>query len=131
MMFRTKSHTLIDAIVNHPDVRPTLEAGNHRLFSQDVLDDDDNVVFAGEQGAIIFINEGEGVYRGHIAFLRDGRGKAALQAGRECLDKLFAAFDASKVVAAVPLQLRAARLLCRMLGFRSTGADDVQEFFVY
>lgn len=122
---------LLDAIVNHPDVRPTIENGSERIDSSTVLDDPDNVVYANENGAVLFIRERPGVYRGHIGMLANGRGKLALAFGRECLDDLFTRFDASLVVASVPLRLRHARLLCRMLGFRSTGADDMQEFFDY
>lgn len=130
-MFRTHSRPLVDAIINHPDVRPTIERGSHRLSSKEVLDNFRNFVYAGEHGMIAFLYEREGVYKGHIAMLKSGRGSIAVREGRACLGDFFRKLEPSVVHASVPLQLRGARLFCRLVGFRSTGADEKQEFFVY
>lgn len=130
-MFRTFSRSLVDAVINHPDVRPTMEAGIHILRSVDVLSDTRNVVYACEHGVAVCIWERSGVYKVHIGLLKGGRGKVGLAFAKECVDDLFKRFGASVLHTAIPLQLRAARLFCRLLGFRSTGNDEHQEFFVY
>jgi hypothetical protein len=129
-MFRTFSTKLVNAIINHPDIRPTIQGGDYYLDSREVVEDPDNIVFICSYGVILFLSQGGGVYDGHIAFVKAGRGKVALQAAKRALDDLYAARAVSKVTAAVPLQLRAARLLCRLLGFVAVGQDPKQEFFV-
>ena len=36
-MFKTRSYKLVDAIANHPDVRPTIEQGDHYVSSAELL----------------------------------------------------------------------------------------------
>lgn len=131
MMFRTRSPAFVDVIVNHPDVRPFVEKGDHRIYSNDIVENFSNVVHACEHGVAIYIDEGDGVYKGHIALLKGGRGAAGLRFGRWSLDELSRQLSVRKVRAAVPLQLQGARLFCRLLGFRSTGRDAEQEFFEF
>lgn len=124
---------LVNAIANHPSVRPTIEGGDHYIDSRELISNTDNVVYAGEEGVVIFtcLAPGTGWFQGHIGLLPDSRGRAGLRAGQECLDDLFTRFDASAVVAAVPLQLRAARMFCKMLGFATKTIDHEQEWMVY
>jgi hypothetical protein len=125
-VFRAKSAALVDAIVNHPDVRDGL-----RQSAADFVADKRNHVYANETGVFAAEYVQPGVYAVHVGVLAHGRGKAALLAAKEALDRLFASLDASMVIAQVPLRLRAARLFCRLLGFRHTGQDEQHEFFAY
>lgn len=129
--FHTRSAKLLDAIINHPSIRPTAQLGEERLHSGDLLEDESNHCYATDGGAALFISQGRGVYEGHIFCLEGSRGSAALALGRGALKAMFARPGTLKIVAAVPMQLPAARLLCRHLGFASLGpdADAVNELF--
>lgn len=130
-MFRTKSVRLVEALANHPDIRPTLEFGDHRIDARYFIADCDNIAYANDQGLALFHPLWDGCYRGHIGFLKSGRGAPALAAAREVLDDLFKQNDVSTVVAGVPLPLRAARLFCKMLGFVHERDDAEQEWMTY
>lgn len=131
MMFRTQSVALVNAIANHPDVRPTLEAGTERIDATAFMREPGNIVYAGEEGIILFQPLWDGGYRGHIGFLKSGRGATALACGRWVLDDLYDKNDVSTIVAGVPLPLRAARLFCKMLGFTHECDDAEQEWMIY
>lgn len=133
-MFKTRSYKLVDAIANHPDVRPTIEGGDHYISSAGLLGDMRNIVFADEHGIIIFTHAKPGAYMLHIGMLKSGRGAYMLKVSKECLNTLFTQFEASLVMAALPLtlppkQLRGMRLFCRLLGFCHAGADGEYDYF--
>jgi hypothetical protein len=130
-MFRTESAALISAIANHPDVRPTLEAGDHYLEGERFLRETGNIAYASDKGIILFTPLWHNGYRGHIGFLNSGRGATALNAAKWVLNDMFTNLDASAVVAGVPLPLRRARMFCRMLGFKHTVTDAEQEWMLY
>jgi hypothetical protein len=131
MVIQQLDNQLVDIIINHPDVRPTVEKGDHYITSAELFNGE-NIIYGSPLGAILFVHKGGGVYEGHIAFLPQGRGKAALQACSEALDHLFREHKARKVVASIPLMLRPARFLVRRLGFASEGVDPAKsvEHFV-
>jgi hypothetical protein len=131
MMFRTESVRLIGALANHPDIRPTIEAGSERIDARSFVREPGNIAYACENGMVLFNPLCDGVYRGHIAFLKSGRGARALACGRWVLDDLYDKNDVSTVVAGVPLPLRAARLFCKMLGFVHECQDAEQEWMIY
>lgn len=130
-MNQTRSARLVDAFINHPSIRPTIEQGAQRLESAELLSDDRNVVFANEQGVVIFIPEDEG-YAIHAAFIPEGRGAMMLRSVRSALDTIFSEFGASKITARVPMILPAPRMACRLLGFTSHGLDEAgtSEIFI-
>jgi hypothetical protein len=130
-MFKTRSYILANAIVNHPDIRPTLESGSQYLDSRELISDPDNLVYAGEEGIVIFTFLRPGLFRGHIGLLAHARGKAGLAAASAVLDDMATRFESFAVVAGVPLQLRAARWFCKMLGFVTKTIDAEQEWMVY
>lgn len=129
-MIRTRSYKLVDKLLNHPDIRPTIEKGDYYVCSAELISHPRNLFYICEHGVVFFIHLHHDVYGGHYGFLRSGRGKVARQATRDAIDDLFSRHGATKLVAAIPLQLRAARLLCRLVGLRSIGQDDQQEHFV-
>jgi hypothetical protein len=131
MMFLTQSAPLISALANHPDIRPTIEAGCERIDVRSFMNEPGNIAYACEDGMVLFNPLFDGVYRGHIAFLKSGRGAHALACGRWVLDDLYDKNKVIAVVAGVPLPLRAARLFCRMLGFVHECQDAEQEWMIY
>lgn len=125
----TPSPTFVDAVVNHPEVRPYVEGGTARLHSADVVLNPDNYVVAWDGGVAVFIGRGQGVYEGHIATLPASRGVKALAFGKAALQRLFAERRARRLVAHVPLELPAARVYCRRLGLKSESRDLFEEHF--
>lgn len=132
LIFRTTADRLLDLIINHPEVRPTVERGDHRLSSFDLLSDYRNVCYAGEGGAALFVYKGAGHFEGHVFLLPGARGAVGLAFGREALRALFASGSVHKVTAAVPWELPAARMYVRRLGFVSKGRCTEQpvELFI-
>lgn len=124
LCFRTSNSHLVDTFINHPDVRATIEAGEHKLDSLDVLADHRNVALCGEGGGAVFLAmQEEGVYQGHIFLLKGHRGARGIAFGHAALNAMFTLYEASRVVANVPWQLSAARMYVRKLGFSSVGDD--------
>ena len=119
----------VNVIINHPDVRATIERGHHRVYSDAVVQNPENAVYAYDCGVAVFIGVGQGVYEGHVAVLKPSRGSEAFLFGRNALQRLFNERRASKLVARVPLQLPAARFYCRRLGLKSESRDLFEETF--
>lgn len=129
-MRETFNTRLVEAFINHPEVRPTMQGGDYRLEAGELLANPDNVVFASEAGVVLFIYKGNGAYDVHTAFLPDQRGKVALEALRSAHDRLFRDYGAQIVYASIPAQLRHVSFLARRLGFAFVSRDNHQEFFV-
>ena len=121
LCFQTTAATLVDLIINHPDVRPTVERGDHKLSSLELLTDHRNICYAGEGGCALFIWKGEGTYEGHVFLLPGSRGASGLAFGKCALEALFARENVRRVISDVPLELPAARMYVRRLGFYSKG----------
>lgn len=119
-----------NAVINHAEVRPTVEAGAHRLDASAVLSDVRTIALTNGGGIALFLYIGAGHYEGHVFCLPGHRGAGALALGKAALRQLFALPDARKLSAPVPLVLPAARLYCRKLGLRPIGRDLFQEYFL-
>lgn len=128
-MFRSHSHKLVDAILNHPDVRPTINKGDERISCRRHIDDPRNIFLVNSYGFAFFKYLDEGFYDLHTGFIATGRGATAFNSLRSALESVFTDHGGQKIAAAIPLQLRPARIMCRMLGFSSVGRDPQQEFF--
>lgn len=129
LMFITKSHKLVDAIINHPDVRPTIDRGDEHISCRRHIDDSRNLFFVNSYGVVFFKYLAPGFYEVHTGFIKAGRGATAFNSLRSAIESVLADHGGQKIAAAIPLQLRPARIMCRMLGFASTGRDPQQEFF--
>lgn len=129
-IFRTFSDDLVDAIINHPSIRGTMQEGEYRLRSAHVVHNPLNVILCNGAGCALFVKTGPRAYMGHVAVLAGHRGAQAVTFGRAALAQLFTNYDALTCLADVPLQLRAARYFVRKLGFRSLGPVSIYERFV-
>jgi hypothetical protein len=129
MILFKPSNVFVDAIINHPGCRATIQQGRYRLESAGVLSNPENVVLAYDQGVAIFEGLGRGVYQGHICTLPTSRGREALAFGRLAVTKLFHEHRAAVLTARVPMQLPAARFYCRRLGLKPEGRDLFDEIF--
>jgi RimJ/RimL family protein N-acetyltransferase len=61
------------------------------------------------------------VFEAHMAFRQKGRGKECVDAARAGLRHCFNAMGAVCIFGRIPVEDRAARLLTRLIGFRSEG----------
>lgn len=123
------SPAFVDLVVNHESVRATIDRGDHKLASADIVRNPDNAVYGFDGGVALFVQRVPDVYVGHIAVLSGSRGSEALRFGRAALHRLFTERRASKLVAHVPIQLSPARYYCRRLGLKSESRDLFEETF--
>lgn len=129
-MHRTQSHELVDVVINHPSVRPTMQDGTYRLESFEVVHNANNVILYDGCGVALFVWQRPGVYEGHVAVIDAHRGSRGLEFGRAALVELFGRYEALSCMVEVPLELRAARWFVRKLGFTSLGPNSTHERFV-
>lgn len=73
----------------------------------------------------LFNDEGDGVFEGHFLFV--SRGKEAIAHAREALRVMFEDHKADLLFGLTPDCLRPAKLVSRMIGFRSAGIRDTSE----
>jgi hypothetical protein len=129
MLIFKPSARFVDMIINHPQVRATVQQGAERLFSEAVVESPINLCVAFEQGVAVFRYIAHRTYDGHIFALEGSRGAVALQFGRLALAKLSERCDADHLYTAVPLALPAARAYCRRLGLKAEDRDLFNEYF--
>lgn len=123
-LHRTFAPEVLDAILNDPSVRPTIETKvRGRIDSTPLVCCPSNIIIVGEAGAAIFAGLGCGAYVGHIAVLERHRGRPGFDLGRGALAMLFGAYGAARCQCGIPLILPQAILYVRRLGFVSIGRD--------
>jgi hypothetical protein len=122
------SAEFVNAVINAPGVRATVQPGQHRLDASELLAQPRHAAVACRGGVAVFEHVEGGLYEGHVFCLPGHRGAAALQFGRAALGWLFAK-GAERIVATASMDLPAARFYCRRLGLLSVARDLFQEYF--
>lgn len=117
---RTFDAGAINALCNHPSIRPTI-GGEGELDCSGLIADKRNVFMLADGGGACFIWRGPGVYEGHSFFL--ARGSDAIRLGKAMLDEL----DADLVWGTTPESNRPARWFNRKIGFKSLGMIDTPD----
>ena len=89
-MIRTLNAAFLNAVANHPDVRPWL-GGEGELDLSPLVSDDRNISLINGFGGFVFRNaDGFGFVRElHSMFLPDGWGRAVADAAREAVEYVF------------------------------------------
>ena len=95
----------LEAVANHPRVRPYIGAGTDPIAAGDSWQR--TVALEWDEGGIVFMLEAPGVYSAHWVFLP--KTKEVIGKAREALRYLFTHTDAQRVIGKTPLQLRHAR----------------------
>jgi hypothetical protein len=114
---RTLDAARLNAVANHPEVRPWL--GGRGPLSLDALAaDPGNYALEAEHGGWVFVRHEPGVYELHTLFLPAGRGRACLAAWREAERFMWTATDAREIVTRVPAHNAGAFMAARICGFR-------------
>lgn len=126
-MIFTPTLGFVEAIINHPTVRPTVQSGIYYLEAQRLVSDKRNVTLAAEGGVVLFEWLYPGAYQGHVFTMLGYRGKAALKLVSEAIDVLFTVHEARLLVAEAPWVLPHVSLLCRRLGFTAVPLDLVDD----
>ena len=111
------ARTLLNHLVNHPDIRPTIAPGNRYLDAGMFFVNPQSVFMGTEAGGIAFIHFGGGVFDGHFLFTRHVRGKLALLTTRAMITDLFTNHGAVAIVGAVGDTLLHSRIMARAVGF--------------
>lgn len=106
----------LNAVVNHPDVRPWVGAGSFELDLSSVVADPANVLLMNEHGGCLFERVGAGLYEVHTQFVPEGRGPGALQAVRDALHWMFTRTDAVEIQTKVPVNNLPALALVKSIG---------------
>ncbi len=130
MILEIRNADVVNAILNHPEVRNTVaQLWRGRLDVTDIVSDTRNVVLGDPNYGVGLAKWlAAGVYGIHAAILPEGRGKWARDASREGLRWLFTRTDARILRLRLPSQHHAAKGLARMVGFRfSEHSDEIYE----
>lgn len=98
---REYSADRINAVANHPDVRPWV-GGTGPIDLSPVVANLANVLLMGEGGGVLFVCLAPGLYEAHTQFLPEARGANALQAVKDALFWVFTRTDCIEITTRVP-----------------------------
>lgn len=117
MIRRTFDPSLLNQVINHPQVRPWMAPGDGPLDVTAVVSNPANFALVTEGGGFILHNQGQGIYEVHSQFLPEHRTntREAMRAG---FDYMFTRTDCERVVTQVPDNNRAAQCLAKAARFR-------------
>lgn len=114
---RTMDATALNAVANHPDVRPWL-GGDGPLDLTGMLADPANVAGLSAHGGFLAVAHGAGRYEVHSLFQPTRSAGETTRAMRAAVTYMFAATDAVELVTKVPDANLAAAGLARLAGFQ-------------
>jgi hypothetical protein len=117
MLKRTLDAAHLNAVANHPAVRPWI-GGEGPLDLTAVIADPRNIALEGEPGGWVFARHEPGTYEVHTLWRPEGRGSGQLRAFREALRYLFTATDAREIVTRIPVDNEGAMYGASLSGFR-------------
>jgi len=116
---RTADAQQINAILNHPAVRPDVAGQDDGVLDvADVLARPGHVCLVGQHGGFLIVRYDAGIYEVHTAILPVGRGEWARDAAAECTRFMFTRTDCVDLITRVPQGHIAAKALTEMNGFR-------------
>jgi hypothetical protein len=131
MKLFTPSAAFVDAVCNHPRVRPSLEGGTRRLRANNLPVDCVLRAFDGGVGIFVPVPDPDDVvYEGHVAVHPAFWGRAALAFGKLAVTELFNDHWADRLEVVTSAQLPTAAAYCRRLGLKPVGRDLFQEYFI-
>src|SRR6185312_16925279 len=105
----------VNAVVNHPEVRPWVGGGEGPVDLTPLVANPANVLLTGEGGGVLFQCLAPGLYEAHCQFLPEARGPQSIQAVKDALRWLFTSSDAVQIVTKVPAGNKAALGLVRAI----------------
>lgn len=114
---RTMDATALNAVANHPDVRPWLGGGDAPIDLTALLEDPANLAGVSEHGGFLAVAQGPARYEVHSLFRPDRRAGETVRAMRAAVDYIFATTDATELVTKVPETNTPAAGLAQLAGF--------------
>lgn len=116
MIQRATDATFINAVLNHPSVRPHVHGKPGPLDMTAAIQDPNNLVLTGEHGGMILVQHIPGCWEIHTQVLPEGRGRWALEMAQSCMDWLFSKTNATDIFTRIPAGNIAAEALTRACG---------------
>jgi len=92
----------INAVCNHPDVRPWLGGGVGPIDLAPLVANPAHCLLMGKGGGVLFQCLEPGLYEAHTQFLPDARGASSVQSVKDALRWMFTRTDAVEIVTKVP-----------------------------
>ena len=118
----------INSLVNHPEIRPFVGGdGKLQLDMTDSIDNDRNVFLMGEHGGFIGVWSGPGVYEVHTLIRPEGRGRWAINAGREAIRTMQREHGATHLWTRVSPELHNVRNFTLLAGFKPCGQEVFED----
>lgn len=114
--------TLLNAIVNQPDILRMVAPGYEYVDMAPFFTNPNNVLLGNENGVVIFVCLGEGIYSCHFLLTDRLRGRDALTAIKLSFTALFTMKDCVAITGLIPRENRASRAIARALGCRPIGS---------
>lgn len=108
----------IDSVVNHPDVRPFMAVGDHKLTYEKTIEY--ALTYVSEHGVIFGENIGSETFLCLVAFKPEGRGLHAMLAMREAIKVFFTQTECRRIVGTIQVHPEMNKKMIRassMLGF--------------
>lgn len=114
----------INALVNHPEMRPHI-GGDPKLPVDltDAIDNDRNVFLMGEYGGFCLIWCAPFCYEVHTLIRPEGRGKWAIEAAREGIRYMVEQYAARQIWTRVAPEQRNVRAFTLAAGMKPCGQD--------
>lgn len=125
-VFPTRDAALANSFANDPDILPFcgFPAGTTSIDVSSRIADPDILFVTDGDGAMICFNETPQGWEFHSMFRRSCRGRKAINAALAMFDWLAASAGARVLLGTCPVDNRAVRWFCRMLGMTSLGVAD-------
>lgn len=117
-IFRAETATHVNAILNHPEVRPDVAPGDAEIDVTSHMSLPGCLVLAGEHGAFLLFKIDTGIYETHTFILPSGRGLWAREFAAAGASWMFINTDAYDLTTRVPLGHVAAKALAMGAGMR-------------
>lgn len=120
MIKRTMSATFLNAVANHPEVRPFLGGMENPVLDLSPLVEDPRCICLEVSGAGGWVLQPilAGVYELHTIFLPEARGRAYFEQARQAVRMVFCKTDCLEIVTKCPDDNGPARMAAKLMGFR-------------
>lgn len=106
----------INAVCNHPGVRPWLGGGTGALDFTGILNDRRNVLLMVDGGGVLFHFQEPTIYEAHTQFVPEVRGSAALRATLDAIEWMFLNTDCLEILSKAPHDNPAAKRWAQLSG---------------
>lgn len=120
MLHREFSPEPVNALANHPAIRPTI-GGKGILDLTPILENPLNIALLGDHGGFVYVWCAPATYEVHTMVREEGRGKWALEAARLSLDSIFDMHGARHVWTRVSLAHPHVRAFAVAAGMEACG----------